>query len=95
MAGLDAALGVCLNGKPKAVSRSRRKTPITGVTLAVSEKVDKARANRAHRHALKVLVTPTLETPLPLERQVTDVWDMAKEGKSRYDATLPAKFRRK
>jgi hypothetical protein len=76
------------------MSRSRKKTPITGVTLAESEKQDKVKAHRAYRRTLKQTLTPDLETPLPLERQLKDVWEMAKEGKS-YDATLNPKRMRK
>lgn len=35
----------------RSMSRSRRKTPITGITTARSEKFDKQRWHRAYRHA--------------------------------------------
>lgn len=77
------------------MSRSRKRTPVTGVTLAESEKQDKAASHRVYRRTLKQRISPDLETPLPTERQLTDPRDMAKEGKSRYDATLPPKRLRK
>jgi hypothetical protein len=77
------------------MSRSRRKTPITGITLAESEKKDKVASHRVYRHAVNKLVTPGLETPLPTEQQLTNPWDMAKEGKAKYDPTLPPKRLRK
>lgn len=77
------------------MSRSRKKTPITGVTLAESEKQDKAASHRRYRRVLKLLVVPDLATPLPTEQQLTNPWDMAKEGKARYDASLPARRLRK
>lgn len=77
------------------MSRSRRKTPITGVTLAESEKKDKVASHRSYRKTVAQLVTPTLETPLPTERQLTNPWSMAKEGKARYDPSLPKKRMRK
>ena len=77
------------------MSRSRKKTPITGVTLAESEKKDKVATHRVYRHAVNKLVTPDLETPLPTEKQLTNPWDMAKEGKAKYDPAMPRKFLRK
>jgi hypothetical protein len=77
------------------MSRSRKKTPITGVTLAESEKQDKAASHRRYRRTLKEIISPTLETPLPTERQLTNPRDMAKEGKSRYDPTRGPKHMRK
>jgi len=67
---------------------------MTGVTLAESEKQDKVKAHRAYRRRLKQMVSPDLETPLPLEKELKDVWEMAKEGKS-YDATVDPKRMRK
>ena len=77
------------------MSRSRKKTPITGVTLAESEKQDKAKSHRRYRKAVKLAISPDLETPLPTERQLTNPWDMAKEGKSRYDPRPAPKQMRK
>lgn len=77
------------------MSRSRRKTPITGVTLAESEKKDKLASHRIYRRTLKQLITPDLETPLPTEQQLTNPWSMAKDGKLGYNQKLPKKLLRK
>ncbi len=68
------------------MSRSERKTPITGITTATSGKQDKRIANRQLRRRVKQLldVNPATEV-LPLEREVSDVWLMDKDGKIRFD----------
>lgn len=63
------------------MSRSRRKTPITGITTARSEAWDKALWHRTLRHAEKqrLLVAPE---SMPIdERHYGDPWDMSKDGK--------------
>jgi len=67
------------------MSRSKRKTPVCGVTTAKSEKADKIASHRKLRRITKQKIQPTLETPLPLERQLTNPWSMAKDGKTRFD----------
>ena len=67
------------------MSRSRRKTPVTGVTAAASDKFSKAVSNRAHRQALKQATAADPETPPPTMEQAMDRWSMAKEGKIRFD----------
>lgn len=79
----------------QSMSRSRRKTPITGVTLVESEKKDKLASHRIYRRTLKQLITPDLETPLPTEQQLTNPWSMAKDGKLGYNTKLPKKLLRK
>ena len=64
------------------MARSRKKTPIAGVTSARSEKRDKADAHRRERRkvraALSADVAPEL---LPARREVSDVRSFAKDGK--------------
>ena len=67
------------------MSRSKRKHPFRSLTLAESDKADKVASHRGYRKRVKQALSPALETPLPLERQFTNVWSMAKEGKSRFD----------
>ncbi len=64
------------------MSRSRRKTPIRGVTGAASEKADKRHNNRSLRKRVKkvLLTDPELEVA-PTMRELSNVWDMAKDGK--------------
>lgn len=67
-------------------ARSKRKTPITGITTATSEKQDKRIANRQFRRCVKQLLDVDPETDiLPLEREISDIWLMDKDGKTRFD----------
>ena len=61
------------------MSRSRKHTPICGMTTARSEKDDKQRANRLHRRLNKIKINQDKD-PVDL-RLVSDVWLMAKDGK--------------
>ena len=68
------------------VSRSRKKRPISGITLADSEKQDKRLANRKLRRRVNqtLAVDPEADV-LPLLREVSDPWTMAKDGKYWFD----------
>jgi hypothetical protein len=68
------------------MSRSRRKTPIVGLTLSKSEKSDKTIAHRRGRRAIKIAVgaaardggeAPQAEKEHPRSGQ----WTFAKDGK--------------
>ncbi len=75
------------------MSRSRRKTKIYGITTADSEKEDKRKANRKLRRLSKEKLKGNAET-LPLLREVSNVWDFAKDGK-KYDPKITDKLMRK
>ncbi len=75
------------------MSRSYRKTKVQGNTLAKSEKVDKQKANRKFRRVVKEKVNQ-LDNELPARREVSNVWDFAKDGK-RYVAGGNTKYMRK
>ena len=77
------------------MSRSRRKTPIAGVTAAPSDKLSKAVSNRAHRLAVKHATATDPESPPPTMTQALDRWSMAKEGKIRFDPRESPKRMRK
>jgi len=77
------------------MSRSRRKTPMAGVTAAPSDKFSKAVSNRAHRQAVKQSTATDPETPPPTLKQAMDRWSMAKEGKLRFDPKESPKRMRK
>ena len=66
------------------MARSRRHTPIAGITTAISEKQDKRVANRNHRSATRRAIkrdgNPDA-TVLPILREVSDEWAMAKDGR--------------
>lgn len=71
------------------MSHSYRKSPIIGVG-GHSDKKDKRLANRAERRITREILRLTEdETYLPLKREVSNVWDMSKDGKMRFD---PARF---
>jgi hypothetical protein len=68
------------------VSRSRRKTPVIGVTTSDSEKQDKTEYNRRHRRVVKQAVHIDDETrPLPGLHEHSNPWSMSKDGKMRFD----------
>ena len=62
------------------MSRSVKKTPIFPITMATSEKEDKKCWNKAFRRTTKSCMLRGAEPPLRL-REVSDVWDGAKDGK--------------
>lgn len=69
------------------MARSKKKTPIISITTAPSDKSDKANANRRLRRnvrqQLKELEDDEIidELLLPQLREVSNVWDFAKDGK--------------
>ncbi len=68
------------------MSRSRRKQPIMGITTCRSERQDKQtwhqRWRARERTALTSAKHDDLDGYLPLlEKQVSNVWDMGKDGK--------------
>jgi hypothetical protein len=70
------------------MSKSRRRTPILGITKAASEKADKRRANKAHRASQK-------KAELPVDRRETsDPWLMAKDGKCYWRQADPKLLRK-
>ena len=77
------------------MTRSRKQTPIRGITSAVSEKSDKIASHRRIRRAIKQVVAPDLEEPLPVEKELTNTWSMAKDGKKRFDPSKDPKLMRK
>ncbi|MDQ3287026.1 MAG: hypothetical protein M3Q42_01975 [Pseudomonadota bacterium] len=67
------------------MSRSRRKTPIAGITAAPSEKADKQASHRLLRRQVRPLIEATEGLVLPLERELTNPWSMRKDGKMYFD----------
>lgn len=60
------------------MSRSHKHTPITGITVAKSEKKDKKTWHRRFRSKAKL-------KPDILENEVSSTWNMAKDGKAYHD----------
>jgi hypothetical protein len=76
------------------MTHSHKKHPIGGFTTAHSEKDDKRRVNRRLRRKInKVLkedVEKLEEENLKLtNKDISDVWDFAKDGKQRIDPGSP------
>ena len=65
------------------MSGSKRKTPITGITIASSEKMDKVNANRRYRRRIRCSIN--IGADLPNRRAVSNVWDFSKDGKQVFD----------
>ena len=78
------------------MSRSRRKTPVRGITTSESEKSDKQMAHRRERRLVRVVVHIEPEAELmPHERELSNPWAMAKDGKMRFDPTTHKALLRK
>ena len=68
------------------MSRSKKKTPIAGMTHASSEKWDERLANRRVRRCVKeALAADPLLDVLPARRELSNPWVMAKDGKKWFD----------
>ena len=76
------------------MSNSRRQSPVSGVTTATSEKADKRRAHQRLRARTRVALIQDSDV-LPALREVSDPWDMPKDGKIRFDPVRSAKGMRK
>ena len=79
------------------MARSRRHTPIASITTAASEKQDKRWANRilrlATRRAIKGSIDPDAIV-LPVMREVSDEWAMAKDGRTWFGQHTPKLMRK-
>jgi hypothetical protein len=62
------------------MARSRKKTPITGITTTDTEKNDKRLANRKLRVAVRTALAGDGEI-MPELREISDVWSFGKDGK--------------
>ena len=76
------------------MARSRRHTPVFGITTAVTEKRDKQMAHRRLRVAER-LDLDTGGEGNPRLREVSDPWLMDKDGKQRVDPSSDPKLMRK
>jgi hypothetical protein len=76
------------------MSHSRRKIPKRGVTTSESEKSDKRVANRRLRRAAASALHAGVEI-MPSIREVSNVWEFAKDGKIRFNATTSPQMMRK
>jgi hypothetical protein len=66
------------------MSRSRRHTPIMGITKSKSDTRDKVLAHRRDRCRVRTALASGRED-VSMRRKVGDVWRFAKDGKQRFD----------
>ena len=67
------------------MARSKRKTPVRAVTSSASEKSNKAASHRKIRRTVRQIVPIEPDAMLPLEKELTNTFSMAKDGKARFD----------
>jgi hypothetical protein len=78
------------------MSRSRKKTPICGMTTAESEALDKAIWHRRHRHAEDGRLKATgLDFEPQCRHAHSSTWSMDKDGKQYFDAARDPRAMRK
>lgn len=77
------------------MSRSRRKTPITGTTTAASDKPYKADEHQRERAAVKqALHVHADDTAVPASKQFGDPWKAPKDGKQFFAAATDRDLRK-
>lgn len=68
------------------MANSYRKTPVSGITTARSEKQDKKIWHSRMRAATRTHLRSGRDIDvMPVEREVSNVWSFDKDGKSRFD----------
>lgn len=75
------------------MSRSYRKTPITGMTTKGSDKLFKTAAHKRARRAAKAL--DLADTDPPTEKKFGNQWTAPKDGKGWFDKARFPKLMRK
>jgi hypothetical protein len=63
------------------MSRSRRRTPISGIAVCRSERQDKLIWHRRARRAVRQMLSCGEEDIQPSRRLLGDPWDFGKDGK--------------
>lgn len=74
------------------MSRSRKRNPITGICKADSEKKDKQIANKKFRRIGKEIIKNKSDSTLPKMREVSNVYDFAKDGKRYWSKEIIEKY---
>jgi hypothetical protein len=77
------------------MSRSMRRTPISGMTTAPSEKQDKRLANRRLRRIVRGRLVWQSAEVLPNMREVSDAGSFKKDGKGYFNPTGHNRLMRK
>ena len=73
--------------------RSRRHTPITGITKAESDTRDKVLAHRRHRRRVHTALASGVAEVIT-RRKAGDVWSVATDGQPRFDPRRWPQLRR-
>jgi hypothetical protein len=78
------------------MTRPRKKTPITGMTTAESEKAEKLAAHKRERRRVRQTIQsdPGAEI-LPHTREISSTWLMSKDGKQHLGNRAQAEHPRK
>ena len=79
------------------MTRSRKKSPAGGMTLAESEKKDKTIASRQMRRAVKQVVSKAskdVEPEVPLRTGFSNPWSWAKDGRKWWSEHVVARLPR-
>ena len=79
------------------MSRSHRKTPVSGITTARSEAWDKQIWHRRLRARERTAITSLgdyddLDQRIPLVREVSSTWSMSKDGKFYHSPAVLARW---
>ena len=78
------------------MARSRKHTPIFGITLAASEKQEKRKNHRRERRRIHaVLATDPQADLMPHTKELSNPWGMAKDGKYYWGARAEPRDLRK
>jgi len=77
------------------MSRSKKQSPVKGVSTASSDKADKVASHRKHRRVVKQLVSSGPVEIVPLERELTNSYVLSKDGKVRFNPQEQPKLLRK
>ena len=77
------------------MSRSRRKTPIFGITTATSEAEDKRLWHKRLRAKTRDQLKADPDDPIPVDhREVSDPWGMSKDGRRYHKKATPKMLRK-
>jgi hypothetical protein len=75
------------------MSRSRRHTPVTGITKSESDKRGKVLAHRRQRRRVRTAMASG-NAEIVTRRKAGDVWGFAKDGQQRFDPRRCPQLRR-
>ena len=75
------------------MAKSYRKTPIFGIATCPSEKFDKKETNKKLRKEVKIAILKEKEI-LPIIREISNIWNMGKDGKCYWNNATKADLRK-